>query len=113
MNVPSMQSRMDTPQTPQAMFMPDQGTTPMRRRTERRTQGDDLGFKKVPGASGSASESPPRALRVISNARGNNFARKGPRGVERRVAQAEPTVVRVIRRMVAYIGENRAPPRTF
>jgi hypothetical protein len=108
-----MQSIIDTPHTPQAMLMPDQGTTPMRRRTERRTQGDDLGFKRVPAASGSASESPPRALRVISKVRGNNFSRKGPRGVERRVAHAEPRVVRVIRKRVAYIGENRAPPRTF
>ena len=35
------------------------------------------------------------------------------RGVERRVAQAEPIVVRAVRRRVAKAGEKRAPARTF
>jgi hypothetical protein len=37
----------------------------------------------------------------------------GARGEARRVAQAEPMVVREVRRMVAREGENRAPARTF
>jgi len=49
----------------------------------------------------------------MSNARGNKIARNGPKGVERRVAHTEPNVVRVVRRIVAYIGENKAPARTF
>jgi hypothetical protein len=44
MKVPNMQSLRDTPQTPHAILMPDHGTTPMRRRTERRTQAAVLGF---------------------------------------------------------------------
>jgi hypothetical protein len=90
MKVPNIQSLSDTPHTPQAMLMPDHGTTPIRRITERRTHGEDLG-----------SEPPARALRVISNARGNKMARNGASGVERRVAHREPNVVKVVRRIVA------------
>jgi hypothetical protein len=41
------------------------------------------------------------------------MARNGARGDERRVAHREPSVVRVVRRMVAKTGENNAPARTF
>ena len=96
-----MQSTRETPQTPLAMLIPDHGTTPTRRSTERRTQAGDLGLDGDPEGSGSKSESPPRALRVISNARGKSLARKGPRGAESKVAQAEPTVVSALRSTVA------------
>jgi hypothetical protein len=43
MKVPSIESERETPQTPQAILIPDQGTTPIKRKMERRTQGDDLG----------------------------------------------------------------------
>lgn len=72
-----------------------------------------MGFGPLPELSGCLSVSPPRAFRVMSSARGKRLARKGPSGVERRVAHNDPIVVRVVRRMVAYKGENRAPPRTF
>ena len=111
MKVPSEQSTRDTPQTPHAMLMPDQGTTPMSRNTESLTQAGDFG--RPPEFAESASDSPPRALRVMSSAFGNILARKGPRGAERSEAHIEPTVVSVVSRMVAYSGENSAPPRTF
>lgn len=93
MKVPSIQSLSDTPHTPQAMLMPDHGTTPIRRIMERRTQAEDRGLK--------LSEPPDRALRVMSKARGNRMARYGASGVESRVAHREPSVVRVVRRIVA------------
>lgn len=42
MKAPRAESRMGTAVTPQAMLMADQGTMPMRRRTERRTHAADL-----------------------------------------------------------------------
>lgn len=42
MNAPSMQSERGTPETPQAMLIPDHGTTPMSRKTERRTQAEEV-----------------------------------------------------------------------
>lgn len=44
MKAPRAESRMGTAVTPHAMFMPDQGTMPMRRRTERRTHAADFCF---------------------------------------------------------------------
>jgi len=110
MKAPSMQSVRDTPQTPQAILIPDHGTTPMRRRTESRTHVEERGFAEL---SRCRSASPSRALRVMSNARGKKWVRKGARGVANKVAQAEPTIVRAVRRMVAYAGEKRAPETTF
>lgn len=46
MKVPNIQSLRGTRQTPEAMLMPDQGTTPTSRKTERRTHADDL-FRDV------------------------------------------------------------------
>lgn len=97
-NDPSMESTRGTSQTPQAMLMPDHGTTPMRRRTERRTQAG-VGYDDLSEISGSAG--PDKALRVISSARGKRLARNGPRGLESREAHAEPSMVRVVSRMVA------------
>lgn len=110
-----MQSQIDTPQTPQAMLMPDQGTTPIRRSTERRTQAEDRGlsFSSAPEGTGDASESPSSAWRVSSRAFGKKRVMRGPRGIARSVAHAEPTVVSAANKMVASPGENRAPPSTF
>ena len=110
MKAPSIQSVRDTPQTPQAIFIPDHGTTPIRRRTESRTQAEDRGLTEL---SRSRSESPSRALRVMSSALGKKCDRQGARGVANTVAQTEPTVVRAVRRMVANAGENSAPETTF
>jgi len=46
-------------------------------------------------------------------AAGERWARNGPSGFERRVAQAEPSIVNVAREIVARKGENNAPARTF
>jgi hypothetical protein len=53
---PRMTSESLTPQTPQAMFIPDQGTTPIRRRTLRRTQAEEVDFDARPVESGSMAE---------------------------------------------------------
>jgi hypothetical protein len=49
----------------------------------------------------------------MSKARGKKCVRKGARGVASNVEQAEPTMVRAVRRTVAYAGEKRAPETTF
>jgi hypothetical protein len=49
----------------------------------------------------------------MSSARGKKCVRNGARGVANRVAQTEPTMVRAVRRMVAYAGEKSAPETTF
>jgi hypothetical protein len=113
MNDPSMQSVMATPHTPQAMLIPDHGTTPIRRNTERRTQADDFGFDLASKESGLDCKSPSMALRVISRARGKKCVRNGASGVDNRVAHAEPIVVSAERSIVANTGEKRAPARTF
>lgn len=95
-NDPSMESDSGTSHTPQAMLIPDHGTTPMRRRTERRTQAGDV---DLPEISGSAE--PDKALRVISSARGKRLVKKGPSGFESKEAHADPSMVRVVSRMVA------------
>jgi len=108
MKEPSIQSAIATPHTPHAMLIPDQGTTPMRRRIERRTQGDERDF--VPDME---PKSPSRTLRVMSRALGKKYVRNGARGVESSVAQTEPIMVSVVRRMVAEDGEKSAPASTF
>jgi hypothetical protein len=107
MNVPNMQSQSGTAQTPQAMLMPDHGTIPMSRRIERRTQAGDVDLDVA------TSGSPSKVVRVNSTARGKKWDKSGARGVARRVAQADPSVVRVVRSSVARAGEKRAPARTF
>lgn len=90
--------------------MPDQGTTPISRRMDKRIQGDvGLASESV-----SAFDAPPSsAERVRSKAFGKKWVRKGASGLERSVAQVDPMVVRRVRRRVAYAGENKAPARTF
>ena len=79
MKEPKTQSRRATPHTPHAMLMPDQGTMPIRRRMERRTQAEECEDDEEEGESFSgddedgdeeAGEDPSMALRVISRARG-------------------------------------------
>jgi hypothetical protein len=53
---PRMTSESLTPQTPQAMFIPDHGTTPMSRRTLRRTQADEVDLEVRPVESGSIAD---------------------------------------------------------
>lgn len=67
MNVPRKQSGRETAQTPHAMLRPDQGTIPIKRRTESRTQAGVL-FCEVE----LESESPCKAFLVTVRARGNH-----------------------------------------
>lgn len=112
MKDPSMQSEIATPQTPQAMLIPDHGTTPMRRRTDNRTHADDWCLV-VSRSVSSESDVPSRALRVMSNAFGKKCDRYGPIGLAKRVAQADPMVVSAVNKTVANAGEKRAPASTF
>lgn len=105
MNEPKKQSFIDTPHTPHATLMPDQGTMPMRRRTESLIQADDFGFSSL--------VAPSIAFRVISNARGNVFTKNGASGAASRLANIEPKVVKSVSKSVANAGENSAPARTF
>lgn len=111
MKEPRKQSEMATPQTPEAMLMPDHGTTPTSRRIESLTQVEDLLF--APNDCISASASPSKAARVISSAFGKYWVRKGASGDDSIVAQSEPIVVSRVRRSVAKAGENKAPANTF
>jgi hypothetical protein len=108
MNAPSIQSAIATPQTPLAMLMPDHGTTPIRRRTERRTHADDLVLSRA-----SKPASPSKALRVKSRARGKKCVRNGARGFANSVAKMEPTIVNAVNSRVASAGEKSAPAKTF
>lgn len=99
MNAPKKQSVNGTPQTPHAMLIPDQGTTPMRRSTDKRTQAGDLGAD--PAAK---SVSPSKAFRVISSARGKSRLRVGARGALRAVAITDPMVVKKVNSKVANRG---------
>lgn len=108
MKDPNIQSTNETPHTPHAMLIPDQGTTPTRRRIESRTQAGDFELVLI---SDSGSDS--NALRARASGRGKKRVRIGARGVARRDANIEPMVVTSVRRSVAHNGERRAPARTF
>ena len=108
MNVPRKQSASETPHTPQAMLRPDHGTTPIKRRIDRRTQAGVL-FCEVE----LESESPCKAFLVTARARGNHWDNRGAIGRDRRDEKIEPIVVRSVRSRVAQAGWKRAPPRTF
>jgi hypothetical protein len=90
------------------MLIPDHGTTPIRRSTERRTQADDLFLVRV-----FTLASPSRALRVKSRARGKKYVRKGASGLAKSVANIEPMLVSAVSKRVASAGENKAPAKTF
>ena len=99
MKAPRKQSDKGTPQTPHAILIPDQGTTPMRRSIDKRTQAGDLDAD--PAAK---SVSPSKAFRVISKARGKKRLRVGARGALRAVAITDPTVVKNVNNKVANRG---------
>jgi len=106
MKVPRKQSRRETPRTPQATLIPDQGTIPTNRKTVSRTQVGD-------GALVLPPESDSKMLRAKANGPGRKCVIRGDRGAERSVARIDPTVVSTARNSVAKRGENRAPARTF
>lgn len=81
------------------MLIPDQGTTPTRRRTDNRTHVGDFDFTPVV-----KFDSPSKALRVICSARGNRRDREGANGTHKRVAQIEPSVVNAESNNVARMG---------
>jgi hypothetical protein len=107
MKVPRKQSRRETPRTPQATLIPDQGTIPTNRKTVNRTQVGDGDLVVLPPESAS------KMLRAKANGRGRKCVKKGDSGAERSVARIDPTVVSTARSSVAKRGENRAPARTF
>jgi hypothetical protein len=114
MKAPKTQSPSETPQTPLAILMPDHGTTPTSRKTDKRTHADDLFLcVSVVESSCGLSDSPCNAVRVMSSARGKRYVKNGARGVARRVAHREPMVVSMVRKRVATTGENNAPASTF
>ena len=108
MNAPRKQSATETPQTPHAMLRPDHGTTPIKRRTERRTQTGVL-FCEVEFEL----ESPCRTFLVTVRARGNHRDNIGAIGLDKREERIEPIAVRSVRSRVAQAGWKRAPLRTF
>ena len=81
------------------MLIPDQGTTPMRRSIDKRTQAGDFGAD--PAAK---SVSPSSAFRVMSNARGKSLLSTGARGALSAVAITDPTVVKRANSKVANSG---------
>jgi hypothetical protein len=97
---PRKQSRIATPQTPQAMLIPDHGTTPMRRRMLSLTQAGDDDFTDAV-AVGSDDEVPSNACLVMSSARGIAYVRNGASGAARSVAQMEPRAVSTVMSSVA------------
>jgi hypothetical protein len=107
MNVPSAQSYRETPHTPHATLMPDQGTTPMRRRIDKRTHAAP---RLVLTAE---SEDPSSAARPISRILGKNAVISGASGVANSVAQIEPAVVSAVSSSVPYKGVNSTPASTF
>ena len=112
MNAPTAQSQTRTPVTPQAILMPDHGTTPTRRIIERRTQMGVIDLE-TPLISGMEGEGPWRADFVRVRALGKKRTTRGPTGVARREERREPPVVMVAWRMVAGMGGSRIPVRMF
>jgi len=112
MNAPTAQSQTRTPVTPQAILMPDHGTMPTRRMTERRAQTGVLGLE-VPLISGVEDGLPWRADFVRVMALGKKRMTRGPMGVARSEERREPPVVMVAWRMVAGMGGSKIPVRMF
>ena len=100
MKVPRKQSQMEMPITPQATLIPDQGTTPTKRRMVTRTQTGVVA-------------SPSNAPRAAFSAFGKKCVMNGAMGVESNVAQIDPRVVRAANTSVASTGGNNAPANTF
>lgn len=116
MNEPNMQSHVGTPQTPQAILIPDHGTTPTSLSTESLTQAPEVLDNESTSASvddGGLLAWPSNAERVISRTRGRKRMTSGASGAASDDAQSEPIVVRNVNRIVANTGENSAPASTF
>lgn len=108
MNAPKRQSNKDTPVTPQAMLMPDHGTTPMSLNTDNRTQPGDLSLGDVVNAS-----PPSSALRVSASAFGTTCDIIGAKGVANNDDSTDPNAVRKVINNVAHTGGIRTPDSTF
>jgi hypothetical protein len=96
--------------------MPDQGTIPMRRSTDRRAQGlEDVEGEVLADLRESelAGEVPWRALRVRAMAEGKKRVMMGVRGAARMVERTDPIVVRLVCKRVAQKGARRVPVNIF
>jgi hypothetical protein len=121
--------RQSTPTTPQATFMPDQGTKPIARMMRRRRHtlpplrgvvgSVMMGVTcsvEVGGAGlrdGGGAESGARAARTRDRGLGKRTAMRGARGRERRYDPSEPVAVMIVRRRTAGRGERSEPTRMF
>ena len=101
---PRKQSHTATPHTPQAMLIPDHGTTPTSRRIDKRTHAEEL----------SAFDSSPSSTeRVMASGRGMRCVRNGASGADKALADSDPNVVSIVRSTTASAGGNSAPASTF
>ncbi|CAG8540551.1 11835_t:CDS:2 [Acaulospora colombiana] len=118
-NAPIAHWSKGTEHTPEAILMPDQGTIPMRRRTERRAHGleevedGDLAVDDRREAVVLVDEVPWRALRVRAMAEGKKRVMMGVSGVAKMVERTEPIVVNVVCKRVAQKGESNVPVNIF
>ncbi len=106
MSAPTKQSRSGTRTMPDAMLRPDQGTTPIRRRIERRAHG-------ARACSGSSSSFESNAVRVTSTARGRTPSIQGLRGREMSVEKRLPVAVRNVIIMVPFQPPQMPPAITL
>jgi hypothetical protein len=109
MKEPRKQSLEATPHTPQAILIPDQGTTPINLRMDKRTHGAVL----LCAVEFDMESAPCRALRVAARALGNQADSNGAIGLESNEDMTEPMVVSNVSKTVAQAGWNRAPAKTF
>lgn len=108
MNAPKKQSNKETPATPEAILIPDHGTTPMSLNTDKRTQPGDFSLDEV------VSVSPPSsAFRVSSRTFGMACDMKGAKGVANNDDITDPRAVREVISNVADTGDIRTPDNTF
>lgn len=103
---PTAQCHRLTPQTPQAILMPDHGTTPISRSTLSRAQGEDEDEVEVEAGPSSAE-------RVREIAEGKKRVKRGVRGVARMVESTDPSVVSNVWRRVAGSGGRSVPVKMF
>lgn len=115
---PRKQSHRGIEQTPDAMLMPDHGTTPMRRRIDKRIHAGDWLFvgwvdTRLSSEVEMTSALPCRAALVSASAFGNRWEMSGARGLARRVDKTDPSDVKRVIQMVARIGLSKTPARMF
>jgi hypothetical protein len=122
-----------TPTTPQATFIPDQGTIPIDRMTNKRRQ---TAWEPVPEPMGAAvgsgeiwtgvtcspvgtdvggegTISGARAACTSASGLGNKTAMSGARGRERQYEPREPVAVMTVKRARAAVGSRTEPTRIF